>query len=223
VRSRSFWRKAEALLLLLAIDSPDWKPLEFPKIPRHSTYTRVQDDGRTVLAARSEKAASGLTRKARVDPRENPILVWRWKVRNVIAKADGRTKKGDDYPARMYVGFEYDPSRVGILERVKFEAIRLFYGEYPPMAAISYVWDGREPRGTVFTSPYTNRLKMIVVESGTAELGRWVDERRDVPADYRAAFGEDPPMVSGVAIMTDTDATGESVLAWYGDVSFEKR
>ena len=58
--------------------------------------------------------------------------------------------------------------------------------------------------------------------SGPAELGRWIDERRDVLADYRTLFGEDPPMISGVAIMTDTDGTGESALAWYGDISFEK-
>lgn len=174
------------------------------------------------MRAKSEAAASGLTRKARVDPHESPIISWRWKVEKLIAKADGRTKRADDYPARVYVGFEYDPARVGILERVKFEAIRLFYGEYPPMAAINYVWDGREPRGTIFTSPYTGRLKMIVVESGPADLGQWIEERRDVLADYRAAFGGDPPVISGVGIMTDTDGTGESAVTWYGDLSFEK-
>src|SRR5262249_2609022 len=134
-----------------------------------------------------------------------------------------RTKQGDDYVARIYVGFEYDPARVGFLERVTFEAIRLFYGEDPPMAAINYVWDAREPRGTVLTSPFTGRLKMVLPAGGPAELGRWVEERRDVLDDYRKAFGEDPPMISGVAIMTDTDGTGESVLAWYGDITFERK
>ncbi len=105
---------------------------------------------------------------------------------------------------------------------MKFEALRLYYGEYPPIAAINYVWDGRAARGEIVRNAYTSRVKMIVVESGSADLDRWIEERRDVAADYRNAFGADPPMISGVAIMTDTDNTGESAVAYYGDIAFEK-
>ena len=42
---------------------------------------------------------------------------------------------------------------------------------------------------------------------------------RDVEADYRAAFGEAPPPISGVALMTDADNTGGSALAYYGDIT----
>jgi len=158
----------------------------------------------------------------RIDTREWPIVAWRWKVENLIEKADGRAKSGDDYPARIYVAFEFDPARVRLFERAKFEILRLFYGEYPPIAAINYVWSGREARDDVFANPYTDRVKMIVVETGPNDLHRWVDERRDVVADYRRAFGEDPPVISGVAIMTDTDNTGGSAVAYYGDIRFEK-
>jgi hypothetical protein len=64
---------------------------------------------------------------------------------------------------------------------------------------------------------------MVVVESGTARLGRWVDYERDLVADYRAAFGEEPPPLSGIAIMTDTDNTGENALAWYGNITLARR
>jgi len=187
----------------------EWKPLEFTKIPRHTTYSLVEDEGRTVVRARSEAAASGLVRRLRIDPRQYPILRWRWRAMNLIRAADVHTKAGDDYPARVYVTFEYDSSRVGVFERAKFEAIRLVYGEYPPIAAINYLWEGREPRGAIVPNAYTARARMIVVESGSQRLGEWIDERRDVVADYRRAFGEEPPAISGVAIMTDTDDTGE--------------
>jgi head-tail adaptor len=72
--------------------------------------------------------------------------------------------------------------------------------------------------GTVVPNPYTDRVRMIVVESGTARAGRWIAYERDIVADYRAAFGEDPPPIAGVAIMTDTDNTGDTVEAWYGDI-----
>lgn len=35
-------------------------------------------------------------------------------------------------------------------------------------------------------------------------------------------FGEEPPQVEGIAIMTDTDNTGESAIAYYDDIKIEK-
>jgi len=40
--------------------------------------------------------------------------------------------------------------------------------------------------------------------------------------DYKQAFGKEPPMISGIAIMTDTDNTGESATAYYGDILLKK-
>ena len=71
-------------------------------------------------------------------------------------------------------------------------------------------------------NPYAEQVKMIVVESGRSLVNQWVTEERNVYEDYRKAFGEEPPMVSGVAIMTDTDNTGESAIAYYGDIVFKK-
>ena len=63
---------------------------------------------------------------------------------------------------------------------------------------------------------------MFVVESGAEKLNQWVSEKRNVYEDYKKAFGQEPPMISGVAIMTDTDNTGESATAYYGDILFKK-
>lgn len=63
---------------------------------------------------------------------------------------------------------------------------------------------------------------MIVVESGADGLNQWISEERNLYEDYKKAFGEEPPMISGVAIMTDTDNTGESAMAYYGDIVFKK-
>jgi hypothetical protein len=63
---------------------------------------------------------------------------------------------------------------------------------------------------------------MIVVESGEIKLNQWVNEERNVYEDYKKAFGEESPMISGIAIMTDTDNTGESAVAYYGDIIFKK-
>ena len=74
--------------------------------------------------------------------------------------------------------------------------------------------------GTVVDNAYTDFAKMIVVESGAAKVGTWVEESRNVYQDYRQAFGEEPPAINGVAIMTDTDNTKERAVAYYGDIRF---
>jgi hypothetical protein len=91
-----------------------------------------------------------------------------------------------------------------------------------PLDAINYIWESKAPVGTMVPNPYTDRVMMFVVESGSAKLNLWVNEERNVYEDYKKAFGEEPPMISGVAIMTDTDNTGESATAYYGDILFKK-
>lgn len=199
-----------------------WEPLTFKKIEKHTLYTLVKDEGTTVIRAVANASASGLIREIRIDPREYPIVHWRWKVDNLLQKGDVHRKEGDDYPARIYIAFEYDGSKLGFFERAKFETAKLFYGKYPPLGAINYIWESKAPKGTIVPNPFTDRVKMIVVESGPEKLDEWVTEERNVYEDYRQAFGDEPPMISGVAIMTDADNTGESATACYGDIVFKK-
>jgi hypothetical protein len=63
---------------------------------------------------------------------------------------------------------------------------------------------------------------MFVVETGPSKLNQWVNEERNIFEDYKKAFGQEPSMISGIAIMTDTDNTGESATAYYGDILFKK-
>jgi hypothetical protein len=200
-----------------------WKPLTFPKIKRHTTYTLVKEDGSTVVKAVSDASASGLTREIIVNLKEYPMLSWRWKVMNVLVHGDVTKKKGDDCPARLYVTMGVDPSTLGLWEKAKFAAYKLIYGRYPPLAAVNYIWASMVPKGTVLSSPYTDRSKIIVIQSGPELVNHWVTEERNLFEDYTQAFGAQPPLVSGVAIMTDTDNTGESAIAYYGDIVFKKQ
>ncbi|MGH7231538.1 MAG: DUF3047 domain-containing protein, partial [Nitrospiraceae bacterium] len=181
-----------------------WKPLTFKKIESRTAYTLIQDEDRVVIKAVSEASSSGLTREIAIDPKEYPVVQWRWKVGNLIKKSDVTKKAGDDYAARLYITFAYDPKKVGMMDKAKFETARMLYGQYPPLGAINYIWASREPRGTVVPNPYTDRAMMFVVESGADDLNTWVTEERNIYRDYQRAFNEEPPLISGVAIMTDT-------------------
>ena len=199
-----------------------WEPLNFKNIERHTQYQLIQEDGPVVVKATAEASASGLIRKIRIDAKEYPIVQWRWKVANIIEKGDVSRKEGDDYPARIYITFEYDSSRLSFSEKIKYKLAKLFYGEYPPLATINYIWASHAPQGLVVSNPYTDRAMMVVVQSGKKHLNTWVDEERNIYEDYKNAFKDEPPMISGVAIMTDTDNTGETATAYYGDIRFHK-
>lgn len=202
---------------------PDgWKPVTFQKIPRHTKYTLVKDDGTVALKAVSEAASSGLTREININPREYPIVQWRWKVANLLSKGDVFRKEGDDYPARLYIMFEYDSRRVGFFEKAGREVYRMIYGQQLPLGAINYIWESKAPVGTVTPNSYAKRSMMFVLESGREKLNAWVSEERNVYEDYTKAFGDEPPMINGIAIMTDTDNTNESAVAYYGDIIFKK-
>ncbi len=197
-----------------------WGPLSFPGVA-HTRYTLVRLAGHgVVVRAQADASASGLVRRIRIDPRRYPRLCWSWRIANLIPGSDVHRRDGDDYPGRVYVTFDYPPARLGLLRRLKYDAVRLLYGEAPPLRAITYIWAARAPKGAIVPSPYTGDDRMIVVESGAAQVGRWVREARNVAEDYRRAFHEPAPGISGVAIMTDTDNTRGRATAWYGDIRF---
>lgn len=199
-----------------------WTPLAVAGIKTRTRYTLADDGGVTVLRADSQAGASGLSRPLRVDSVELPWLRWRWKISNLIETADLRSKDGDDFPARIYVMFDYPLEKLSFLERSKLRLARTLFDPNLPAATLCYVWDGKAPAGTMAPSAYSGRVKIIVVESGAARVKQWVDVERNIARDFRAAFGEDAPPVSAIAIATDTDNTGTFATAFFGDISFNK-
>ncbi len=189
------------------------------KVP-DTVYTLVRDEGQTVLKAESVQSMSIMAYTVRIDLKKTPLLRWRWKIAAPVKGADMTKKSGDDYAGRIYVLFDYPVEKLSFATRAKLKIGEALYGMKIPTAAINYLWDNRQPIGTWQDNTYTDRARMLVVESGSDKAGQWVTETRDVAADFRAAFGEEVPDVVVVALATDTDNTGEQATAWYGDIQF---
>lgn len=200
-----------------------WKPLAASDSTPRTRYTLVNDAGITVMRAESKAAASGLTRPLHLNPAEFPWLRWRWKISNIIDQADLRTKAGDDFPARLYVMFDYPLEKLPFVERSKLRLARALFDPDLPAATLCYVWDNNTPPETIVPSAYSDRVRLIVVASGAARVGRWVDFERNVAADFRAAFGDEAPPVKAIAIATDTDNTGTDATTYFGDILFYKQ
>ena len=118
---------------------------------------------------------------------------------NIIASGDALRKSGDDYGARIYIVF---PS--------------FFFWN---TRAINYIWSNKLTKDQAVPNSFTSNNIMISVESGSANTGKWITETRNVYEDYIRFFGKKPPKIGAIAIMTDTDNTGESTSAGYGPIS----
>lgn len=164
-------------------------------------YRLVNDGGRTVLRAVSHASASGLYKRVHIDLDRTPYLHWSWKVANTLGPLKEHTRAGDDYPARIYIVFSG-----GLL----FWRTR----------AINYVWSNDQPVGSEWPNAYTDHDQMVAVESGNSRLHKWVSERRNIRADFRRLFGSNVRYVNAVAVMTDTDNSGKSATAEYGNIYF---
>jgi hypothetical protein len=200
-----------------------WKPLIFPKVKRLTSYMVTKQGDGYVLKASSDQAASGIYKELDLDLKEYPILSWRWKVDRVLKGGNALTKEGDDYPARVYVTFAFEPEKASYFERIKYMALKSTYGESLPGKAITYIWANRLEKGAITPNAFLSQFMMIAVQSGPERAGQWVEEERDVYRDFKKCFNAEPPRITGIAVMTDTDNTRENATAYYDDIVFKRK
>lgn len=184
-----------------------------------STYRVAEQDGEPALCAESRNHATALVRPLSLDADAYPVLRFRLRVEDVVPGADGRSKKGDDFAARVFVNFEFDREAEGFVSRLAHAASERMKGRDLPGRALNYVWGNTTPAGTQMPSPYTDRVSVVVVASGKPRQPVWRTFERDVVADFIAAFGHPPPPVHSVGVMSDSDDTGTRASACFGQIT----
>lgn len=196
-------------------DQMRWEPVHFPgKLKTAFNLDRVA--GRDGVRARAQSSASMLRQKLRLEPRQLGCLGFEWKVPGLIAQADLTDRDHEDSPVRLVLAFEGDRSRFSARNAMLNELARAVTGEEMPYATLMYVWSNHLPVGTVVTNPRTDRIRKIVVDSGSTHLGQWREHRRNLRADFEQAFGEPAQALTALAIMSDSDNTRAEAQAWYG-------
>jgi len=198
--------------------SAGWTHVPLSKLKRDTVYTVEPEDGQPVLRATAKGSASAYVHRARMDPASTPILEWRWRVPALIASADNDDPKREDAPVRVIIGFSGDKGTLPAQEQRRMDRARKLSGRDMPYAMLMYIWDNRNPVGTVVASAHTSRVKMIVAESGPQGVGAWRSYQRNLVQDFERAFGEKPQDIVGFAVMTDTDNTGETTEGFYGAI-----
>ena len=192
-----------------------WRPVFFPKIKHHSAYQIETQGGVSSLKTESRRSASAIVCNKQFPFYDYPEIRWQWRVMKVYRKGNVHSKGGDDYPLRVYILFQFDPDKAGVMERIRYGFAKIIYGEYPPHSDLSYIWANRDDeRGLTVPSPYSSQAMMIALQGGEINLGTWQEERVNVVDDYRRAFGSDPPAVGTIGLMNDSDNTGENAVSY---------
>jgi Protein of unknown function (DUF3047) len=197
-----------------------WIPIKINDQKKPTLYDLVDDQGTIVLHAVADGAASLLGVHGAFDLRAAPMMSWRWKISGLIESADNAAVSKEDSPVRILLEFDGDKSKLSVGDRSAIATGKILSGRELPYATLMYIWSNKEPVGKVIANPRTRRVQMVVASSGAAGVGAWQALSRNAAEDFRRAFGEDPGKMIGVAVLTDTDNTGEKVEAWYGDIVF---
>ena len=198
----------------------EWEPFLVLSGNNPTEYRLVESEGVVVLEADALEGGSAIWRKIRVDLHRHPVMEWRWRVpRDSGAGAASSASP----PVRISLGFDGDVGKLDFEDRAKLRLAKVLTVNGLPYASLLYVWLNRLPAETVYSSPHTERVRHIVVESGEGRLDQWVSVRRNVLEDYRRAFGEEPGDMVGIGLMTDPGDNGGPRRAWYGDITFRSR
>lgn len=199
-------------------------PWHFATLPRKTPteFQIVELEGQRVLRAHTQAGYGNLVLPLAPSSTPPQQLRWRWRVDQLVDNANLRQRAGDDAPLKLCVAFDFDKNQLSWGERAKLRLGQISTGEPIPAETLCYVWDKLLPVGTLLHNAFTHRLRYIVLQSGSAHLGQWQGELRNVAADYARAFGDESPQgmpaLVDLVISADADNTQSEGLGYVGDI-----
>lgn len=208
--------------VLLPMTASQWQEVVPGKDIKPNLFEFTHRDGHPVMQIYSNGSMSMMAIPVNVDLKTTPVLCWRWRVNRVLQKADMTERSGDDYAARLYLSITIPKEQQSLGLRMQLGLARSIWGDQIPDGAINYVWDNRQPVGTTMANAYTDRVTMVVAQSGPQNVGNWTWQRQDLASDIARLFTPQAQPVQ-IALAADTDNTGESVRTEFADIRFVAR
>jgi hypothetical protein len=204
----------------------EWQVVTLPQQRSAVTrYSAEMADGRPAVRLDAQSSYGNLVQKLPAGGTAPQRIRWSWRVEQASPAITLRHKATDDSPARVCLSFDWPEERVPFVERSLLRLARWRSGQALPGATLCWAWGGaQDTPGSVIDSPYTRRVRVIVLRSG---VGGWHDEQRDVGADLRRAFGDEwpadlpLPQPSALIVAADADNTNSRSTAWIADLRLD--
>jgi len=195
-----------------------WKPFQLASTKKDTEYRLVTEDGVVALLAVAHGSASAVEFKTQFDPRQFPMISFRWKVAQGIPDANNDDMNKEDSPVRVMVGFDGDSSKLGLKDKFASSLAQTASGQPLPYATLMYIWGEKVPLDSITVSKRTSRIRMLALDVDDKGLGQWHSFTRNMVEDFKRAFNEEPGKVISIQLLTDTDNTGGDARAYYGDI-----
>ncbi len=199
--------------------NPQWQGYKVLPHKRLTKYEAIQIDGQFALRADADRSASVLQTGISIDPEKKPFLSFSWRADEFAADADVSDRNLEDSPVRIIVAFDGDHASLEPKDRAVLEQAQFFTGRKMPYATLMYVWSNTQALEAVVINPHSRRVRKIVLSNKSTPRGKWQMFKRNIVADYERAYGVKPKgKIKAIAIMSDSDNTGDPALGYYRDI-----
>ena len=166
-------------------------------------YSTGANENGNFLKAVAENAASGLGKEVKIDLNKTPFINITWKVEKDLAGIKEDTKKGHDFSARVF-------------------AVKKTGATPLSNRAINYVFSSNNEVGFNSPSPYTKKSIDNVLATTKNNFNEWVTVKANVKEDFKRFHDLDVNELDGLAIMSDTDNSKMTTIAYYQNIYFSK-
>ena len=167
-------------------------------------YTTGINKNGQYIRAEANNSASGLGKEIKINLNETPFLNITWKVEKDLRGIDEESKKGHDFAARVFV-----VKKTGAT----------------PLSnrAMNYVFSSNNDINTYQPSPFTKKSIDYVLSTTKENLNEWVTVKVNVKDHFKKFHNLDLDKINGIAIMSDTDNSKKSAIAYYQNIYFSTK
>ena len=168
-----------------------------------TVYSIGSNENGNYLKAVAENAGSGLGKEIKIDLNKTPFINITWKIEQDLSGINEKTKKGHDFAARVF-------------------AVKKTGATPLSNRAINYVFSSNVEVGENWPSPYTKKSIDNVLSTTKENLNKWVTVKANVKEDFKRFHDLNVDELDGLAIMSDTDNSKLTSVAFYQNIYFSK-
>ena len=168
-----------------------------------TVYSIGSNENGNYLKAVAENAGSGLGKEIKIDLNKTPFINITWKIEQDLSGINEKTKKGHDFAARVF-------------------AVKKTGATPLSNRAINYVFSSNVEVGENWPSPYTKKSIDNVLSTTKENLNKWVTVKANVKEDFKKFHDLNVDELDGLAIMSDTDNSKLTSVAYYQNIYFSE-
>ncbi len=168
-----------------------------------TVYSIGSNENGNYLKAVAENAGSGLGKEIKIDLNKTPFINITWKIEQDLSGINEKTKKGHDFAARVF-------------------AVKKTGATPLSNRAINYVFSSNVEVGENWPSPYTKKSIDNVLSTTKENLNEWVTVKANVKEDFKKFHDLNVDELDGLAIMSDTDNSKLTSVAFYQNIYFSE-